>query len=215
MSAQNSNVIDFQHISPSPGAGYSPANIPQHSAEIPALSYKEAVKLIEAEQDENFMKMIYWQELQEKLRVAIFGLPLLPAAYFVFDNLTLSAALLILLELIGLVGYIQLKNAIGTKVANCINNIKENIYVYHTHEEDRTVRQRKLAYEKMIMKSSNKWYPMVVAIYFRDGQHSGEYWNETWPTRLLQTFRDDRDKRHKYLAREYPEDYLTYIMKQV
>lgn len=215
MYAQDNNIAGNQQFNPYQGAQYTYANpTHQYAGNDALISFKEVKDRIESEQDEGFRLMRRWERIKAKMAMICFTTPVLISIYLGFQNISLALVALIVLGLIAFFLYKELRTYVGKEIEVCTSNIKENIYVYSEHPGDETVYIRQLALEKMIMASKNKWYPMVVAIYFRDGQNANELWAGTWPARLLQTFLQDRDKRHRHLSKDYPEDYRKYILKQ-
>lgn len=83
----------------------------------------------------------------------------------------------------------------------------ENIYEFSLHENDKEVYKRAEEHRKYLKLSKNKLDVEVQEIYFRDGEHINETWEE-FQQRKDFFIRNDRSIRHSKLKKANNEWYI-------
>lgn len=206
----------IQGFAEHPNYGTHSENSPNWAEINPEISFSEAQKIIEGYQDENFVLLESWQNRISALNAFLGAAPLLPTVWYAFSDLLFGVILSVVLYTLAYLMYKRGQSFLEAKTIECYANIKDNIYVYHEHENDRTVLKRKKKHVEMLEKANNLTpLPVkVIDIYFGIGEHCNETWNGEWPGRLIREVQKDRSTRHKKLAKDYPLLYKKYILKQ-
>ena len=89
----------------------------------------------------------------------------------------------------------------------------ENIYEASEYPGDRNVRQRAQRHRELLQESGNPEKITVHELYFQDGEHCNESWEEF--ERRIEAFRmEDRRKHHKKISEESRDWYIDHALKQ-
>lgn len=89
----------------------------------------------------------------------------------------------------------------------------DNIYEHSQFPGDREVRSRARRHRELLRESGNPEQITVHELYFQDGEHCNESWEEF--ERRIEAFRmEDRRKHHKKISEESRDWYIDHALKQ-